>query len=160
MKRRIGIVVASLAMVSAACGSTSGSPTNDWIKATGLGGTIASLQRTSATAQRLMNDSAATSNERYTVCSVLLLGAQQGNGDLPAPDSTLSKILAEAYSELGTAATACAERTIGAATASRFERSRRLAMERLAEAKARAEALVGGRLSTSTTRPGDPTSAS
>ena len=139
-------------MAAACSGPSSGadhSDTRHWITSTGLGGTIATLQRTTATAERLVTDPAYDPNDLQTVCSVLLLGVQQANGDLPAPsDHQLSVLLAKAYSEFGSSQQVA------------FERSRHRGLEALSEASARAEVVMGARLSTSTTFPSDPSSAS
>ena len=152
-------------LMAAACsGPSSGadhSDTRHWITSTGLGGTIATLQRTTATAERLVTDPAYDPNDLQTVCSVLLLGVQQANGDLPAPsDHQLSVLLAKAYSDLGAAATACGTSGFGSSQQVAFERSRHRGLEALSEASARAEVVMGARLSTSTTFPSDPSSAS
>ena len=108
-----------------------------------------------------MADPSANPNDRQTVCSVLLLGVQQANGDLPAPsDRELSSLLATAYSKLGAAATACGSSGFDAAQMRAFEQSRHRGLEELSEASAKAEAVMGERLSTSTTFPSDPSSAS
>ena len=164
--RRLGcLAVLALGMLAANCSGPSTATsqhtaTRHWISTTGLGGTIATLQHTTATAERLVADPTTSPNDRQTVCSVLLLGVQQANGDLPAPaDSALSSLLAAAYSELGAAATACGSATFDATTRTSYERARHRGLASLSEASARAEVLTGGPLSTSTTFPSDPSSA-
>jgi hypothetical protein len=163
-RRIVGLIAASLLVSACAAPETPQArqaTTRRWITSTGLGGTIATLQRTTATAERLVADPAVNPNDRQTVCSVLLLGVQQANGDLPAPaDHGLSVLLASAYSDLGAAATACGSSGFGAGQVAAFERSRRSGLEALSEASAKAEAVMGARLSTSTTFPSDPGSAS
>ena len=166
MRRRglVGLVAAGL-LVSACSGPSASrdahADTRHWITSTGLGGTIATLQRTTATAERLVSDPTHDPNDLQTVCSVLLLGVQQANGDLPAPsDHQLSALLAAAYSDLGAAATACGTSGFGSAQLAAFERSRHQGLEALSEASARAEGVMGAPLSTSTTFPSDPGSAS
>lgn len=150
----------AVGLLAASCGGAHPDSAPHWITSTGLGGTIATLEKTTATATTLMETPDSSANERHTVCAVLLIGAQQANGDLPSPDETLSRILAGAYSQLGAAAEACAEARIDEAGARRFATARRAGLTGLVEAKARAEALTGGRLPTSTTRPNDPSTAS
>ena len=165
--RRLGcLAVLALGMLAANCSGPSTATsqhtaTRHWISTTGLGGTIATLQHTTATAERLVADPTTSPNDRQTVCSVLLLGVQQANGDLPAPsDHQLSALLAAAYSDLGAAATACGTSGFGSAQLAAFERSRHQGLEALSEASARAEVVMGAPLSTSTTFPSDPGSAS
>ena len=168
--RRLGcLAVLALGMLAANCSGPSTATSQHTampadivqrFKDARLGGTIATLQHTTATAERLVADPTTSPNDRQTVCSVLLLGVQQANGDLPAPaDSALSSLLAAAYSELGAAATACGSATFDATTRTSFERARHRGLASLSEASARAEVLTGGPLSTSTTFPSDPSSA-
>ena len=159
------IALTAVAMVLTACSGPStvasrGAATQRWIATTGLGGTIATLQRTTATVERLVTDPTSSSNDRQTVCSVLLLGVQQANGDLPAPnDEVLSSLLASAYSKLGAAATTCGTAGFGPTQAVTFERDRHQGLAALSQAAALAEAVMGRPLSTSTTFPSDPSSA-
>ena len=165
MRRRGLLALVGVSLLVSACSGPSTTASQHavarhWISSTGLGGTIATLQHTMATAERLVVDPTASPNDRQTVCSVLLLGVQQANGDLPAPsDAGLSSLLAAAYSDLGAAATACGSPNFDATQRASFERSRHRGLASLSEASARAEVLVGAPLSTSTTFPSDPSSA-
>lgn len=163
LRRITGLILGSMVLAACAGPTTAASQqhaTQRWITATGLGGSITSIQHTMATIERLVADPTSNPNDRQTVCSVLLLGVQQANGDLPASgDTVLSSLLAAAYSDLGAAATSCGSSGFAPTQIAAFEGKRHQGLAALSQAAARAESLMGHPLSTSTTNPSDPGSA-
>jgi hypothetical protein len=153
--RALVLAVTALLLAGCAGGDQSGSPSTklrEFNVGTGLGASIASLRTTSANAAGALASGAST-NSLHTVCGVLLLATEQANGNLPSPDPTLTSLLAKAYDEMGAAANDCYGAAGSPAKRAAFDVRHHLSLSLLAEAQARAEAILGGALTTQTTVP-------
>ena len=147
--------VAAVMLTGCASGDQTGSASGklrEFNSGTGLGASIASLQKTSENAAKAL-DSGASTNSMHTVCGVLLLTTEQANSNLPSPDPTLTALLSKAYNTMGTAANDCYGAAGSPAKRASFNNEHHLALGLLAEAQARAEAILGNALTTQTTAP-------
>jgi hypothetical protein len=160
MRRAITLLAAlltagALAASCSSAGDAGGTSLSSFASSTGIGGTLPMLERLLATAATTLAKPGTTANEAHTVCGVLYLSVEQANSDLPAPDATVSHLLAAAYSELGAAADAC-DRAVGdPAQLAAFEQHRAASLGLLTEATAALEARLGTLSTATTTPPGD-----
>ena len=156
--RRGALALLGALLFVASCGSSATSPqkaTATWSSQTGLGHAIAQIRSDLATATTAV-DEGRSSSTLHTVCGALLLDVQGANDSLPSPDPTLSRLLADAYTHAGAAAHECYDAQGDPAKVAQFARDRAEALSLLAQASARAEAVIGRPLGTtpSTTTPG------
>jgi hypothetical protein len=155
MNRRTapGLVVLGLLIAGCSSHDQAGSARErfrSWETGTGLGASIATIRQTTGTAASVLNRTG-TPNEAHTVCASLLIDIQTANDNLPGPDSTLTVLLGKAYNALGTAANACYDAPTKPSSAALFAAKRHEGIALLAQAEARAVAILGGPLSTATT---------
>lgn len=162
--RRWALIVLSLVVAGAlgascsAAGDAGSTSLSSFAASTGIGGTIPMLEKLLTRAATMLDDPTTTPNQAHTVCGVLYLATEQANSDLPAPDATVSHLLAAAYSEVGAASDACDKAVGNSAELATFRAHRSAAIGLLTEASSALEARLGTLSTATTTPPGDQVS--
>jgi hypothetical protein len=106
---RVGLVLLVVALAAAGCAGEDqqGTPAqrmSAWVKGTGLGGDIGTLNADNA---RVPLDVANGTGAVHAACGTVEVDADMANGVLPTPDSQVTDWLSTAYGLEGTAATEC-----------------------------------------------------
>jgi hypothetical protein len=144
-------VVAFVASGSEVNGGTPGQRLADWAAATGLGQSVGTLHDDGVDLQKVLADHRGT-GAVHTVCGVLSTDAESANSSLPSPDTTVTQLLAKAYSLEFDAGNDCykagaTDQTLLAKSAS--ERTEAATLFR--EVLARVRSVTGRTVSTTTT---------
>jgi len=153
VRRLASALAVALVVVLSSC-SSSGSLADQmrsWVTSTGYGPSTGTLIRDAAKATQVLVEQSGV-NSAHTVCAVMLLDAESANGNLPAPDPTATTLLAKAYNALGAAANACYAAPNSPQALSNFQTFKATGLADLSEATLRIGAIIGGTISTSTTR--------
>ncbi len=105
--RRVA-VLAVAGLVLCACGSISGSKAMvSWVTQSGYLSTAKSLTKDAAHSANALRTPSDSKFDLHTVCGVLLVDTESANASLPTPDNVATKLLSNAYTDLGAGANKC-----------------------------------------------------
>jgi len=158
VRRSLFATLVGLTVAAVGCGSPATSSaekkanaTASWISQTNFATAVGDLQTDTAKISLATNKRLSILTMQ-TLCGILLLDVQTANNDLPVPDRGATKLLAQAYGDLGAGANECFKATNTTSVLMQQSLDHRVkGLIALAQATSRLESIVGQPIATTTT---------
>lgn len=137
MIRTLGAVLVA-GVVLSACGSISGSKAmTGWVSQSGYLSSAKIVLSDARHAASALEKTSTSDAGLHTVCGVLLVDTETANASLPTPDNRATKLLSDAYTNLGAGANECYNASSSVTARAKAIKSLAVGASDLSEASAR-----------------------